>query len=184
MIPAYLVRELSKAKIIRKALAEVTGVEISLALKSDGTRIAFCFPSTCSDQDARKIAHMASRELDMNMSLSFCETKEKISKVDGTQRTLLSLILVLVVFSLSCSLFDLVTRSQPHDHDVDHFIKSGRSMTQSLLLSWSLFRSYDWVSRTRAFDDRFAFVYGIRMLAIHVGLLRLFVRDPEFYFVR
>lgn len=164
--PQYLARELPKSKMVRKALADVSPVEISLALKGGATRAAYCLPSTCSDQDVGKIVNLVNREADMNFTLSFCETKEQISQVDRTQLILLVLILVLVVFSVSCSLFDLVTRSKHPDHDIDHFITSGRSMPHSLLLSWSLIRSYDWVSRTRAFEDRFAFVYGIRFLAI------------------
>jgi hypothetical protein len=161
----YLAHELAKAKLIRKALAEVSPVELSISLKLGSTRMSTCLPSTCSDTDVRKIVAMIGREADMNLTVTFCETEEQISGMDMTQVLLMVAIASLVVFVFSCSLFDLTTRGKHADtQDIDHFLESGRPMSQSMLLCWSVFRSYQWIARGRPFEDRFAFIYGIRFL--------------------
>lgn len=164
--PEYLARELPKARLIRKALSDASPVEISLSLKMANTRMAMCLPSTCSHADARKIVNLAAKKMDVKMSLKFCQTKEEISDPDLTQVVLIFVMFGLSVFSVSCTLFDGLTRRSDCEEDMEHFVSSSRSFSHRLILSCSMFRSYQWLSRTKLSDDRQAFVYGIRMLAI------------------
>lgn len=53
--PKYLSRELAKAHMFRKLLRQFPTVQISIGLQLARTRFGYCFPSTCSKDDVKKL---------------------------------------------------------------------------------------------------------------------------------
>lgn len=103
--PKYLSKELPKAHMFRKLLRQFPTVQISIGLQLARTRFGYCFPSTCSYDDVKKLGifckflkamfliriffGLVSKNFYVNGTVDWCETKDSIKKIDTTQAVLM-----------------------------------------------------------------------------------------------
>jgi hypothetical protein len=155
--PDYLIKELPKGKIFRKAMKEFTPVEIALGLKAARTRFGYCVPSTCSMEDATKFSTFLNEYFHVNGTVAWCHTKEDVSLIGPLQIGILSGIGAISVLVIIASYLDYTNTGKQQEKI---------SQITELFLSISAFKTYERLSKKEVFDPRFTFLYGFRFLSL------------------
>lgn len=159
--PNYLAQELPKARIFRKMMSQFTPAEMSIVLQIAQNRFGYCVPSTCTMTDVTRMSDFLNSRFRINSTIAWCETKEKLAKVDMLQLTIITLLILLILVTLVTSYIDY---KFPNYFDEKLLLKSQTNKVKLFLLSFSFKRNYKKIASFDSFEERFSFIYGIRFL--------------------